>query len=127
MMAMMAMAEMATVTAVAMMTPLPLMSTMLMMTTAVIQGCQLDDGNLTRMMGQRQYTSMMRTMTVTAETARVTATVAATAVAMAMAMATAMAMMPPPLLTETMRMKTMAAFRGRRLNNVDWTTTIGRR
>jgi hypothetical protein len=55
MMATMAMGEMATATATATaMMPLLLpMETMLMTTTAAIQGQQLDNGNLTKMMGQQ--------------------------------------------------------------------------
>jgi hypothetical protein len=54
MMATMMMAEtaMVTATAAAMTLPLPQMAMMSMTTMVVIQGCQLDDSNLTTMMGQ---------------------------------------------------------------------------
>jgi hypothetical protein len=52
MMAMMAMVQTAMATAAAMMTPLPPTASMSMTTAAVIQGWQLDDGNLMTTMGQ---------------------------------------------------------------------------
>jgi hypothetical protein len=109
------------------MTPLPPAVTMSMTMTAVIRGRQLDDGNLTTTMGQRQCTLSMMAMMGTAETVTAMATTMAAAMATAMAMETATAMMPPPPLTATMFMKTMAAFRGWQLDNGNWTTTMGRR
>jgi hypothetical protein len=48
-----------------------------------------------------------------------------TEMATAMAMATAMMLPLPPSVTQSM--KTTAALQGRRLDNGDWTTAIGRR
>jgi hypothetical protein len=81
---------MATLTAMAMMPPLPLMATMSITTTAVIQGRQLDDGNLTTTMGQQGCTSMMTALKVMAEM------VMATALVMVMAMGMAMTPLLPP-------------------------------
>jgi hypothetical protein len=52
---------------------------------------------------------------------------AETVTGMATATATATAMMPPPPLSATLSMKTTAALRGRRFDDGDWTTTMGRR
>jgi hypothetical protein len=96
------MATMVTATVMAMMLPPLPTATMLMTTTAVIQGWQLDDGNSTTMMGQQPCTLMMTAMKVMAETA----TVLVTVTLMATAMATGM--MPLPLPIVTMSMKTTA-------------------
>jgi hypothetical protein len=50
-----------------------------------------------------------------------------TVTGMATATATATAMMPLPLPTATLSMKLTVALRGRRLDDGDWTTTMGRR
>ncbi len=52
---------------------------------------------------------------------------AETVMGMATAMATATAMMPPPPPSATLSMKMTAALRGRKLDDGDWTTTMGRR
>ncbi len=88
----MAITEMVNVTAMAtaMMPPLQLMAMMSTTMTAVIQGRQLDDGNLTTMMGQQQCMSTMTVMTAMVEMAMATA--------MATVTATATAMVLPPLI-----------------------------
>jgi hypothetical protein len=49
-----------------------------------------------------------------------------TVTGMVMAMAMATAMMPPPLPLVTLSMKTTAALQGWRLDDGNWTTTMGR-